>query len=178
MQRYGFMFLVLMLAACGGSPQAAPTAQPTLTLVPSSTPPGVETTYSDRIPTGTSEEGYPVLGIADAPVQVREFGSYDSPASGAAHTDIFTELLPRIEAGEMAYTYIPLSGTGSIPNGSGAARAALCAGEQGAFWPYHEQLFILQQGTGDVFSGSALLILWTNWDSTAMRGIAVYWVMA
>ncbi|MEL7236486.1 MAG: thioredoxin domain-containing protein, partial [Chloroflexota bacterium] len=118
---------------------------------------GVETTYSDRIPTGTSEEGYPVLGIADAPVQVREFGSYDSPASGAAHTDIFTELLPRIEAGEMAYTYIPLSGTGSIPNGSGAARAALCAGEQGAFWPYHEQLFILQQGTGDVFSGSALI---------------------
>ncbi|MEM6527950.1 MAG: thioredoxin domain-containing protein [Chloroflexota bacterium] len=160
MRRYYFVLIAILLAACDSAPPVEePPAQPTFTLVPSTTPASVETTYADRIPTGTSAEGYPILGTADAPVQVREFGSYDSPASGAAHRDIFTELLPRIEAGEMAYTFIPLSSTGSIPNGSGAARAALCAGEQGAFWQYHERLYTLQQGTGDVFSGAALIDL-------------------
>jgi len=49
-------------------------------------------------------------------------------------------LLERVEAGEINFTYIPLQ-TGSIPNAEGAARTALCAGQQGRFWEMHDVLF-------------------------------------
>jgi len=45
-----------------------------------------------------------------------------------------------VREGVIAFEYIPLT-TGSIPNAVGASKAALCAGEQGAFFEYHDALF-------------------------------------
>ena len=51
------------------------------------------------------------------------------------------ELVNRVKDGYMALTYVPLYGYGSLPNGQGAATAAICAGQQGKFWQFHDALF-------------------------------------
>ncbi|MCA9914202.1 MAG: thioredoxin domain-containing protein [Anaerolineae bacterium] len=87
-----------------------------------------------------TEEGYPLLGNPDAPVEVRDYSSFSCPGCAAFHDDVLPQLLPRIERGEISFVYVPLQ-TGSIPNAGGAARTAICAGEQGKFWEMHEVLF-------------------------------------
>jgi protein-disulfide isomerase len=54
-------------------------------------------------------------------------------------------VLERIRKGEVQFTYIPVYGTGGIQNGQGAAKAAICAGDQGKFWEYHDALFSWQK---------------------------------
>lgn len=149
-----------LLAACSTpTPADEQPPQATLTLVPSTTPDsGQGGNLFDRIQSGFTAEGFPTLGQNDAPARMVEYGSYDSIASGLSHTEIFIPLLPRIESGEVRYTFIPLTGTGTLPNGTGAARAALCAGEQDAFWEYHTQLYALQQRDRDVFDGASLTV--------------------
>lgn len=51
----------------------------------------------------------------------------------------FEVLLQRARNAEILITYLPVV-VGAVPNGRGTARAALCAGEQGAFWRYAELL--------------------------------------
>jgi protein-disulfide isomerase len=104
--------------------------------------------YAD-VPQSVGEAGFPVLGNPDAPVQVVEYSSFDCPACGRFYNDAINTLIERAAAGEIAFTYVPLYGTGSIPNGEGAARAAVCAGEQNAFWPYHSALFSWQEAYGN-----------------------------
>jgi protein-disulfide isomerase len=162
MRPFGLLITLMiagLLAACGGQP--APEATVTPTLVPSSTPPpAVPPNAYDNVTSTFTEQGFPALGREDAPVTIFEFGSYDSNASLQSHDEIFAPLFPRIEAGEVRYIYAPLSGTGSAENGVGAARAALCAGEQGAYWPYHDRLFALLGAAGDTaYTGNALLNL-------------------
>jgi protein-disulfide isomerase len=88
---------------------------------------------------GTTEEGFPRLGSPDAPVTVTEISSFDCPACAQFHDVTFPELLPRIAAGDINFVYVPIYGTGSIPNGDSAARAALCMADD--FWAYHDGLF-------------------------------------
>lgn len=92
----------------------------------------------------TTPEGFPGLGDPDAAVQVVEYSSFDCPHCATFHKDVVPALVERVRAGEIAFTFVPLYGTGGIQNGQGAARAAICAGEQGAFWPYHSTLFSWQ----------------------------------
>jgi protein-disulfide isomerase len=88
---------------------------------------------------GTTEEGFPRLGSPDAPVSVVEISSFDCPACAQFHDVTFPELLPRIAAGDINFVYIPIYGTGSIPNGDSASRASVCMGDD--FWAYHDGLF-------------------------------------
>ncbi len=88
----------------------------------------------------TTDEGYARLGNPDAPVTVSEFSSFSCPGCLDFHDNIFPALLPRIAAGEINFVYVPLQ-TGSVPNPEGAARTAICAGEQGQFWEMHDVLF-------------------------------------
>lgn len=140
----------LILVGCGTTPESPPPPPPTLTPVATSTPlPPIDTGAYDDIPASITEDGFPTLGQPDAPITLTMLGSYDSNATQNAHTDIIADLLPRIEVGEMQLVYVPLSGTGTANNGRGAALAALCAGDQGAFWPYHDRLFALYRANGD-----------------------------
>src|SRR5690606_15287519 len=56
------------------------------------------------------------------------------------HKSVFPNLLSYIESGAINFVYVPLQ-TGSVPNAEGAARTAICAGEQGQFWQMHDVLF-------------------------------------
>jgi protein-disulfide isomerase len=93
------------------------------------------------IPQNTTDEGFPQLGDPKAPVHITEYSSYDCTHCADFHSLVFINLIDRVRAGEVVYTYVPLYGTGSIANGQGAARAALCAGEQSSFWEYHDALY-------------------------------------
>jgi len=110
----------------------------------------------EGIPTSFTDEGYPVLGFTDAPVRVVEFSSFSCPACANFHDTTFISLLDRIRTGEINFTFIPLQ-TGSIANPAGANRAALCAGEQGLFWEFHDTLFDWHTRFGNTaFSGNRL----------------------
>jgi protein-disulfide isomerase len=93
---------------------------------------------------GKDDNGFQVLGSNTAPVKVVEYASFDCPHCREFHESTFTDIVDRVRKGEIQFTYVPVFGTGGIANGEGAARAAICAGEQGAFWSYHDALFTWQ----------------------------------
>jgi protein-disulfide isomerase len=83
-------------------------------------------------------------GDADAPLIIMDFSDYSCPSCRA----FTTQVKPFLERGyvdtglaRFAYYDFPLSG---FPNSFTAARAARCAGDQDAYWEYHDQLFLAQ----------------------------------
>ena len=102
-------------------------------------PQGLENRYKD-MPRSLSVDGYPQLGSQDAPVTVEEYASFSCPGCQAFHSEALDDILERVRRGQVLFTYVPMQ-TGSVPNASGAARAALCAGQQGMFWEMHDVLF-------------------------------------
>lgn len=88
-----------------------------------------------------SPENFYRLGNPDAPVRIVEIASFDCPHCRTFHDQALPLLLERVRNGEVLFTYLPIFGTGGIPNGETANRAALCAGEQGKFWEYHDGLY-------------------------------------
>ncbi|MBZ0301252.1 MAG: DsbA family protein [Anaerolineae bacterium] len=95
----------------------------------------------DGIPQSTTAEGFPLLGNPEAPVSVSEYSSFDCPHCAEFYESTIPALVERARAEDISFTYVPLFGTGGIFNGEGAAKAALCAGNQGEFWVYHGALF-------------------------------------
>lgn len=103
-------------------------------------------------------EGFPRLGDPSSPVQVQLFSSFDCTACRTLHDELLDDLLQRVRAGSIALTFVPLYNTGSITNGQGAAKAALCVADQGGFWPYHDALFAWQgQFANQAFTQSRLV---------------------
>ncbi len=102
-------------------------------------------------------QGFPDLGYPSALVNVSIYAAFDDPASGQFWQQSFPQLLPRVQNGEIRLVFVPLFGVGSITGGRSAARAAVCANEQGQFWEYADQLFAWQsQYGGDAFSSERL----------------------
>lgn len=92
---------------------------------------------------GYTEQGFPRLGHADAPVVVEEFSSYACPHCREFHEGRFIALLDAIAAGQVQFVFVPMPDIGW---GAGdAAKGALCAGEQGLFWTMTDVLFDWQR---------------------------------
>lgn len=106
-------------------------------------PQGATTRYQG-IAQSYSDKGFPILGKDNAPVKVTEYSSFDCSSCAQFHSGTWPQLLDRIRKNEVQFTYVPVYGTGAIQNGEGAAKAAICAGDQGAFWPYYDALFTWQ----------------------------------
>ena len=87
----------------------------------------------------------------DAPVVVREFADYQCPACAR-----FSEASQRlkeeyVDTGKVRFVYfdLPLQ---QHQNAMPAAQAARCAGDQGAYWEMHDELYDMQtewSGSGD-----------------------------
>lgn len=104
-----------------------------------------------------TDEGFPKLGSDDAPVKLVEYASFDCPHCEEFHANVLPSLINQVRAGQLQITYIPVFGTGGIANGEGAAKAAICAGEQGQFWAFHDALFTWQvQYANTAFSQNRL----------------------
>jgi hypothetical protein len=156
---------VVLLAACSGNavpPTPAPLPSDTPEIDGQAAPPS---TVSDRyqgLPQAVSLSGFPQVGFPNAPASVTIYGSFGDPASADFYANTYLPLVDRIRNGEVLVTFVPLAGRGSIPNERGAARAALCAGEQGAFWRFHDRLFDAARSGGDPFAGTLLIDMANN----------------
>jgi protein-disulfide isomerase len=80
------------------------------------------------------------MGPADAPITIVEFSDYQCPFCRRWHDEVYGPLLAAYPGKiRLVYRHFPLS---SIhPDATSAAEASMCAGEQDAFWPFHEKLF-------------------------------------
>ena len=86
-----------------------------------------------------SEEAY-ALGPEDAPITIVEFSDFQCPYCRRWHEEVYEPLLAAYPGQiRMVYRHLPL--TSIHPDAFAAAEAAMCAGEQDAFWQYHEKLF-------------------------------------
>ncbi|MCK6578548.1 MAG: DsbA family protein [Anaerolineae bacterium] len=104
--------------------------------------------YAD-LPVSRTQEGYPLLGEPNASVKVSLYSSFDCPSCRDLHDQIIDELVTRVRDEKIAVIYVPLFGYGTVPNGQGAAIAAVCAAEQQAFWQFHDMLFDWQGRYGN-----------------------------
>ena len=86
-----------------------------------------------------------VLGNANAPVTIIEYGDYQCPFC----TRYFSQIQPLIKSqyldtgkAKMIFRDLPFIGPESVA----AANAAQCAGDQGKFWEYHDALYAAKVG--------------------------------
>jgi protein-disulfide isomerase len=96
-------------------------------------------------------EGFPTLGPANAPITIVEFSDYQCPFCRRWHDEVYEPLLSAYPGQiKMVYRHLPL--TSIHPDAFGAAEAAMCAGDQDAFWPFHEKLFSSDSLGSSVYS--------------------------
>lgn len=85
-------------------------------------------------------EGHYSIGPADAPITIVEFSDYQCPFCRRWHDEVYNDLLEAYPGKiRLVYRHLPL--TTIHPDAFSAAEAALCAGEQNAYWQFHEKLF-------------------------------------
>ncbi|MGZ9166966.1 MAG: DsbA family protein [Anaerolineales bacterium] len=128
-------YVVWGVDAPAGAATAQAANQPSGPIVEAPVTPQAEFKRYD-IPT---EDSY-AIGPADAPITIVEFSDYQCPYCRRWHEDVYEPLLAAYPGKvRLVYRHFPLS---SIhPDATSAAEAAMCAGEQDAFWPFHEKLF-------------------------------------
>lgn len=85
-------------------------------------------------------DGFPSVGPNDAPITIVEFSDYQCPYCRRWHAQVYQPLLAAYP-GQIRIVYRNLPLTSIHPDAFAAAEAALCAGDQGAYWQYHEMLF-------------------------------------
>lgn len=85
-------------------------------------------------------EGYPSQGPEDAPILIVEFSDFECPFCTKWHNEVYKPLLEEYpDQIRLVYRNFPLVGLHA--NAYLAAEAVLCAGDQDAYWEYHEKLF-------------------------------------
>ena len=85
-------------------------------------------------------EGFPSIGPKDAPITIIEFSDYQCPFCRRWHDEVYGALLAAYP-GQIKLVYRNLPLTSIHPDAFSASEAAMCAGDQGAYWPFHEKLF-------------------------------------
>lgn len=87
----------------------------------------------------------PALGPADAPITIIEFSDYECPFCARWHQQVYSRLMKEYE-GQIRFVYRDFPLENIHPNAVSAAIAAHCAGEQGAYFPFHDALFSYEYG--------------------------------
>lgn len=84
-------------------------------------------------------------GDPDAPVVVEAWEDFLCPACLQWHNTIEPRLTEDyIETGQVHFVFRNFPLQGFAPASRMAAMASQCAADQGAFWPYHDRLFVAQ----------------------------------
>ena len=84
-------------------------------------------------------DGFASYGPADAPVTIVEFSDFECPYCAQLLRALEEVKEQYADTVRIVYRHYPL--TGLHPHAWKAAEAALCAGEQGQFWPFHDLMF-------------------------------------
>jgi protein-disulfide isomerase len=93
-----------------------------------------------------STAGQPSIGPDDAPITIVEFSDFQCPYCEAWYQQVYPQLMAAYP-NQIRFVYrdLPLP---MHPESVPAAEAADCAGEQGAFWKFHDALFSGQYSLG------------------------------
>ncbi len=84
-------------------------------------------------------EGFPSIGPEDAPITIVEFSDYQCPFCKRWHDEVYQDLMKAYPGQiRLVIRNLPL---GFHPEALPAAQAAMCAGEQDAYWAFHDALF-------------------------------------
>lgn len=99
--------------------------------------------------------GSPILGDPNAKITIVEWGDYQCTYCHLFHQDTKNQLIQEyVDTGKVNFVFrdFPLNGPDSVF----AAEAAYCAGDQGKYWQYHDELYNNWGGerTGWVTHGS------------------------
>jgi protein-disulfide isomerase len=89
-----------------------------------------------------------VRGPADAKVTIVEFTDYECGYCQRYYTTTFPQIIEQY-GDQIQYVVKDLPLVSIHPNAIPASIAAHCAGEQNAFWEYHDLLFNMQFGLND-----------------------------
>ena len=133
------IFVEIIEAELNGSPTSLDEYSPSVQALAQSSPPRFE--ILDGPP--PSLEGSNIEGEDDATVVVAEFSDFQCPFCQRWTLESLPTL--RAELGDkvkLAFLHYPI--TAIHPNAGYASVAAICAGEQGAFWEMHDLLFARQ----------------------------------
>ncbi len=91
---------------------------------------------------GLTDDFIPYIGSEDAPVIIAEFSDFSCSYCLEFHPTAKGIINDFVSTGQARFEYRPMDGV-RPPYSQTAAVAALCAGEQGAFWQFHDELFEL-----------------------------------
>lgn len=117
---------IIVQAPAPQGPQAAQ-VMPTITVTPTPRLYDIETA------------GFPSLGPDDAPITIVEFSDYECPFCVRWYAQTYKPLLAAYPGKiRLVFRNFPLS---FHENAVASAEAALCAGDQDAYWNYHDALF-------------------------------------
>ena len=98
------------------------------------------TPQSQYVRYDVASEGFPSIGPEDAPITIIEFSDYQCPYCKRWHDQVYQPLLNAYPGKiKLVYRHLPL--TSIHPDAFPAAEAAMCAGDQNAYWPFHDKLF-------------------------------------
>jgi protein-disulfide isomerase len=89
-----------------------------------------------------SAEGAELLGSPNAPVVVEEYGDFQCPACANWDRLVFPTVERLVNEGRIRFAYHSFAFLG--PESVSAASAAVCAGDEGSFWPYRGFLYANQ----------------------------------
>jgi protein-disulfide isomerase len=85
-------------------------------------------------------DGDPSIGPDSAPITIIEFSDYQCPYCAKWYTEVFTRLMTDYK-GKVRFVYRDFPLYSIHPESQPAAEAANCAGDQGAYWEFHNALF-------------------------------------
>lgn len=92
-----------------------------------------------------STDDDPQVGPRDAPILLIEFSDYNCPYCRKWHRETFPSLMASYpDQIRFVYRDLPVVGGGQV--GLEAAQAANCAGDQGAYWDFHDALMSARYG--------------------------------
>jgi protein-disulfide isomerase len=89
----------------------------------------------------------PSQGPEDAPITIVEFSDYQCPFCVRWYNEVYGRLL-KTYAGKIRFVYRDFPLSSIHPEAQPAAEAARCAGEQDAYWQFHDALFGDEFGLG------------------------------
>jgi len=101
--------------------------------------------------------GSPVLGSANAPITIVEFGDYQCEACYHWYHNTRADIIDNyIETGKanLGFMDLPFLGRDSIT----AAQATYCADDQGKYWEYHETLYNFQEAIDNGWASKDRLV--------------------
>ncbi|HEY3723380.1 MAG TPA: thioredoxin domain-containing protein [Acidimicrobiia bacterium] len=97
-----------------------------------------------------------IEGAGSAKVLVQEYADFQCPSCRAFHAEMAPTIEALVKSGQIrfAYTYFPFIGDESVQ----AAAAAVCAGDQGKFFPFADLLYDQQRPENSGFLTTTRLL--------------------